>query len=128
VAVGIGLTYATLSGFLNRTMIRFGGDTVSVRSGPLPSFGNVSIPAGDVVQLFCEYDTRRPGMFSGRAMTNQSRYAVVQQYQVSCVGQDGSTRRLIGGLATLSEAKYIERTIEDRLRINPAPVAGETKE
>lgn len=50
VAVGVGLTYYTLAGFLNFTEVTVRGGTLTVRQGPLPWKGNRTLSAIDLAQ------------------------------------------------------------------------------
>src|SRR6266545_6110628 len=54
VAVGIGLTYSTIAGFVNRTRVGVNAGEITIRHGPMPWIGNRNIPAGEIRQLFRE--------------------------------------------------------------------------
>lgn len=52
VAVGVGLTYYVLAGFLNVTILRVTTSVLNVRHGPVPWTGNRTLPADEIDQLF----------------------------------------------------------------------------
>lgn len=118
VAAGVGLTYATLCGFLNRTTMEITPDGLTIRHGPLPWPGNRQLAATQIRQPFCELGSARNGF-----NTNQN-YAA-PSYQLSAVLTDGSKVKLVGGLRELSDARYLERQLELAMNIAPQPVAGE---
>jgi len=45
VGVGVGITYSTIAGFLNRTRVSVDAGEVTIRHGPVPWIGNRKIPA-----------------------------------------------------------------------------------
>lgn len=111
VAVGIGLTYFVIAGFLNRTWIDATRDELRVRHGPVPWKGNKTLAVEDVDQLYCSFD----------GQNSQSSHS----YCVSVLLKDGRKEKLISMLHADDEARYIERTIEDFLGLEHRPVAGE---
>lgn len=121
VAVGVGLTYSVLCGFLNRTTLEITPDWLTIRHGPLPWAGNRQLAAAQLRQPFCERSMSRNGM-------NANRTTAATIYQVSAVLNDGSKVKLIGGLRELTDARYLERQIELAMSIKPQPVAGECRE
>jgi hypothetical protein len=113
VAVGVGLTYRTVAGFLNKTWVTVTGDEVTVRHGPLPWLGNRTVPAGEIQQLYCE-------QIAGKNKSGTS-----FSYNLSAVMRDGRKIDLLKSLSSADQARYLEHRIEERLGIEPAPVAGE---
>ncbi|HEY1066757.1 MAG TPA: hypothetical protein VGE52_11630, partial [Pirellulales bacterium] len=130
--VGVGLTYAVLTAFLNRTTIAIDRYQISVRHGPLPSWGNVTIPAGDVDQVYvgpAEVWQRRHGRHWRLGATNPGAtggppIGGTRMYEVRAVLRDGSTKKLVS-FNTLEEAHFIEQQIEDYLQIVDRPMPGE---
>jgi hypothetical protein len=57
VCVGVLLLYATLAGFLNRTVIKVTSESLTVRNGPVPWFGNRSMRIDELERLSCENET-----------------------------------------------------------------------
>ena len=112
VAVGVGLTYGVLTGFLNRTTVRVTGGELSVRHGPLPWPRPADLPSTQVEQLTTGQDASR---------TNN---ATTFSYSVKAVLADGTGRKVVGGLRSADEADWLRQQLEQRLRVrpgNPAP-------
>jgi len=116
VALGIGLAYFTLAGFVNRTVIRVGSGTLSIRHWPLPWPGNKVLSWTDVEQLFCEEKVSR------------GRSGVSVAYQVSAVMRGGSRVKLVSGLPSPEQALFIEQRVEGALGIKDRPVLGELQQ
>ncbi len=111
VAVGIGLTYATLAGLVNRTSVSVDGGRLRVRHGPIPWLGNRDIDAHSVRQLYTEEHTTT-GKNAG------TRYAVV------AIVHDGPSITLVKNLESSRQALYIEQELEQHLGIADAHVPG----
>jgi len=111
VSVGIGLTYWTIAGFLNRTTLRLDERNLSVRHGPLPWKGNHTIPREDIKQLYCEHEV------------SQGKNGPTHSYYLSAVLVDERKLRL--GSMPADHAKYIEELFEERLGITDMRVSGE---
>jgi len=116
VAVGVGLAYATVSGFVNRTVVEVDrGDVLTVRHGPLPWPGATSIPVADIAQVFVTERTSRSDSESVQA-----------SYAMNVLTRSGRRAVLVRGmLSSLEHALYIEQELERRLRIKDRPVPGE---
>src|SRR5262249_46494214 len=56
-AVGLLLVYATLAGLLNRTVIEVTSESLTVRQGPLPWWGNRTLPTDELDRLDCDRDS-----------------------------------------------------------------------
>jgi hypothetical protein len=56
-AIGALLVYATLAGFLNRTVIKVTSELLTVRHGPVPWWGNRRLPIDELERLYCDQDT-----------------------------------------------------------------------
>jgi hypothetical protein len=113
-AVGVGLTYFTLAGFLNQTTIEVDTFRLSIRHGPLPWFGNCTLPAAEIGQLYCQERTRRQN--NGGSSTT---------YSVSAVTKGGRQVKLVSTLEDQDQALFIEQQIEQYLGIEDRPVGGE---
>ena len=111
VAVGVGLTYYTLAGFLNRSQVILDRNTFSVTHGPLPWMGNFQVPITQIDQLYCK---EKPGK-------NDSSTT----YQLSVVLKDGRKKDLLSNLDSPEIGFYIEHQIENWLHIPDRPVRGE---
>lgn len=115
VAVGVGLSYVTVAGFVNRTTISIDRDHVTVRHGPLPWPGNVDVPGTALKQLFCTSKTVR----------QQRRTQTF--YNVDAVLNDGRQLRLLRGLGAREQALFIEQAIERHLDIADRRVRSEMR-
>jgi len=113
VAVGIGLTYFTIAGFLNRTWIDVTPDTLQVRHGPVPWKGNATLPVSELDQVYSSMQS---------SQSNQSGPGTCC---VSALLKDGRTVKLVSTLHSADEARYLGRAIEDYLGLEHHPVAGE---
>ena len=112
VAVGLGLTYATLAGFVNRTSVRASTGELSVRHGPLPWLAPRPVPASDVAQLFREEILR-----TGRGGTTA-------RYRLSAVLRNGRKRKLFT-CESADVILYVEQEAERYLGIADRRVTGE---
>lgn len=112
-AAGIGITYYTVCGFVNRTVVRVDRDRLTVRHGPLPWPGNRDLPVASIRQLYTEMQTHR-----GKNGTTVS-------YRLSAVLDDGSSVKLLSGIDSAAVPRYLEQEIEDRIGIVNVPVVGE---
>jgi hypothetical protein len=110
-AVGVGLTYSTLAGFLNRSNVVVDPETFSVSHGPLPWFGNLRVPVSEVKQLYCK---QKPGKQNSGP-----------NYQLSAILKDGRKKDLISNLDSPEVGSYMEHQIENWLELPDRPVRGE---
>jgi hypothetical protein len=114
VAVGVGLTYRTLAGFLNKTWITVTPEALTIRHKPLPWRGNRTIPASELEQLYCE-----------ESVSNDKDGSSSRTYKLSAWLKDGRKLELLASLPSPDQALFLEQRIEDRLGIVDAPVGGE---
>jgi len=112
-AVGLGLFYGVLSGYLNKTYIRIAYNSLTVTHGPLPWFGQKSLGKEDLQQLYS-----KEIVYGGR---NGPSYS----YSVQAVTRKGQVIELVPGLSSKEEALFIEQEVEKYLRIEDEPVRGE---
>lgn len=111
VIVGIALTYGLFAGLLNRTEITFDRQQLSVWHGPLPWWGNRSLPLGEIRQLY----TKESNVKKNRRPT----------YHLFYAGRDGRSKKLLSGLDSLDIALFIEQQLEAWLNIPDQSVPGE---
>lgn len=114
-AVGVGLTYSTLCGFLNRTVLEVTRDEVSIWFEPLPWLGEKTIKTADLKQLYC-----KEKVSSGK---NGNSYT----YQLMAVTQDNKEVKLLENLDSADIALFFEQQVETWLKIRDLPVVGEVK-
>ncbi len=113
VAVGIGLTYAVITGFLNRTKIRVQQGELTIRHGPIPSWGNHTVQTFDLSQLYV----------TEQVSSNRRRYSVT--YDLNAIRTDGTKLKLLGNLQELDQALWLEQKLEQHLKIDDEKVPGE---
>jgi len=112
-AVGIGLAYFTVAGFVNRTVIRAGQGMVEVRHGPLPWPGNKTLTSHQIKQLY------------SKEKISHGKNGVHYTYKVQAVTEGNHRETLLGGLTEVEQALYIEQQLERFLRIKDEPVPSE---
>jgi hypothetical protein len=110
-AVGVGLTYYTLAGFLNRSWLHVDREKFTVDHGPLPWLGYLDVPVTQVAQLYCK---EKPGK-SDSGPT----------YQLSVILKDGRKKVLLSNLDSPEIGFYMEHQVESWLKIPDRPVRGE---
>jgi hypothetical protein len=113
VAIGVSLTYYTLAGFYNRTFISVGRGSLRIEHRPIPWFGNRTLQASEIAQLYTEQITT-----SGK---NGPRIS----YQLNAVSQENRKIKLLTGMDSPDSARFIERQVEDWLGIRDRRVEGE---
>ncbi|HET7228897.1 MAG TPA: hypothetical protein VFJ16_02715 [Longimicrobium sp.] len=113
VAVGIGLTYWVLCGYVNTTTIRLDGSRMSVRHHPLPWPGNRDYAFAQVAQLYCEEKVSR------------GRNGVSCTYNLGALLHDGKRKTVISGADSPDLPLFLEQHAEAWMRITDVPVAGE---
>ena len=119
VAVGIGLSYYVLVGYLNKTTINIDFNAISIKHGPLPVWDNKTVPSRQLKQLYSK---------KYRPLTNRRGYS----YAVHAITSDATTGswrniKLLSGLDTSEQALFIEQEIEKFLKITDLPVKGELR-
>jgi hypothetical protein len=113
VAVGIGLTYYVVAGWLNRTHILIGQGKIAVRHRPVPWIGEKTLEAADLKQLYA------------KDKVTHSRNGTSVTYEVRAVTRSGRNIELVSGLESSEQAVYIEQEIEKYLNIEDIPIKGE---
>jgi hypothetical protein len=113
VAVGVGITYSTLAGFINSTTVEVGQGNLRIAHGPLPWQGNQLLETADVDQLFCT-----------RAAT-KSEDSDSLSYNVMVRTKSGRNIKLVSRLEELDQALYIEQEIERHLGVADRAMSGE---
>jgi hypothetical protein len=111
-AIGVGLTYSTLAGFLNRTIMEVDKKTFKVHHKPLPWLGEVNVPTRDLKQLYCK-EKRGSGENSNTT------------YLLSAVLKNGRKIDVLSNLDSPDIAFFVERKVEAWLRIPDQSVQGE---
>lgn len=109
VAVGVGLTYSTLAGLLNRTTIRVADGMLEVKHGPIPWRGNVRVPVAALRQLYL------------RRTEHRGESGVSHTWDVRAETEDEASIALVSRLSQREQAEYIEWAIEQHLGIEDHP-------
>jgi hypothetical protein len=112
-SIGLFLTYYTLAGFRNRTLIRVSPSLLAVDHGPLPWWGNTHVDAPSIAQVYCKEHIRR-----SRGTTSAS-------FSVHAATNAGGEEKLVDDLESSDQALYLEQEIERFLGIKDVPVRGE---
>lgn len=115
-AVGIGMAWYVLTGFLNQTHIQVRSKGISTTHGPVPWMGMSShnCKREDVAQVYCS-----------RRVAYSSNDVPVYVYDVHYVKHGGEDSELVKGLDSIHKAIYIEQVIEKLYKIDDTPVEGE---
>jgi len=108
---GLGLTYATLMGLVNRTTVTAQRTGLQVHHGPLPWFGSGTVKFID--QLYTKRRERHTK--SGSVIT----------YQLIAILKGGNQRKIVGGLTQDVQALWLEQELERQLGLEDRPIAGE---
>lgn len=112
VAVGVGLTYTTIAGFLNKTTISLAKGQLNLTHGPLPWRGNLTFASSDLKQFFTLEHVGSKG---------------TRRYELCALMKDGRRVSVLTGLGRSDEVLFIEQQLEQHLGIVDQPVAGEYK-
>jgi hypothetical protein len=112
--VGLGVTYATVAGFINTTVITALNGSLGIRHGPLPCPGNRHLEAGQIAQLY----TKR--------LVRHSKNGTSISYELRAQIKNGKDIKLVG-LDTPEQSLFVERRLEEFLRIGDQPVPGEVE-
>jgi hypothetical protein len=113
VAVGVFLTYWTLAGLLNRTVLSATTTQLSIRHRPLPWFGNKKFPSDGLSQLFVKEFVRSR---SDRSLNI---------YDLMALGKGGRRLKLLSKIEKVEQALYLEQEIEEHLGIRDRQVPGD---
>ncbi|GAB5490119.1 MAG: hypothetical protein Phog2KO_03340 [Phototrophicaceae bacterium] len=115
-AVGIGMGYYVLTGFLNRTTITIRQNGVESVHSPLPALGtsNKQADRHTIEQIYCR-----------RRTAYESNDVPVYVFDIHYVQKGGEDTCLIKGLDSISKAVFIEQQIERLYHIDDVMVDGE---
>ncbi len=115
VAVGLGLTYYVIAGYLNKTFIDVDFNSITVKHGPVPFWGNKKVSSKIIKQLYCKRDDFPSSRNAYRA------------FAVHAITSDRRNIKLLSGLDNSEQALFIEQEIENFLKIEDKPVKGEIR-
>ncbi len=117
-AVGIGLAYYVVAGFLNTTTLLVDKGVLQVRHRPVPWWGNKKIQADNIDQIYCKEKKHQQQSGSGVSQTGSA-------YEVHAILRHGPKEKLVSGLMESEQALYIEQELERYLGITDRHVRGE---
>lgn len=117
VAVGVGLTYSTIAGLLNRTRIKVTDQQLSIRHGPIPWRGNHDLTVRELEQLYVQR-TSASGGTGGTA---------TEAYNLCAVLRGGRKLVLLKNLNQADQGLFMEQEIEELLGIVDVEVGDEYK-
>ncbi len=115
--VGVALTYIVLSGCINKTNIIVNPQSLIIKHGPIPAWGNKNLNARDLKQL---YSIERVS-YSKKGRPDHS-------YEMHAETKSGEDIKLLNGLENKEQILYIEQEIERFLKIKDERVIGEIPE
>jgi hypothetical protein len=115
VAVGIGITYSTIAGFVNRTILKVTSENITLWFEPLPWLGNKQIRIAEIRQLYCKEKIISTKNGSGT------------QYELFVVTKANQQEKLLGGLDNPDIGVFFEQQLERWLKIEDRPVIGEIR-
>lgn len=111
--VGLFLAYFCVASFINTTDVSIDPNYLTVRHYPLPWLGNKKIRVHTIKQLYSKEHISR------------SKNGVNVSYRLFVITNDNQEEKLLTGLTELSQARFIEREIENVLGLEDLPVSGE---
>ena len=112
---GIGITYITMAGLLNKTKISIDPQTLTVRHGPFPWPGNCEVNSAEVERVDCRERVIQ-GRHGGR------RIIVGYRYSVFVHTRDGRDVKLVSHLIHRDQAQFIKGHLERQLRLGKPSV------
>jgi hypothetical protein len=110
VVAGITMTYTAIACVFNTTIIQTDGRDLTIRVGPIPWRGNLTMSTDSIRQIFF-----KPSTSSTRNQTST-------WYSIYAVDINAQLIRLISGITDINEATFLQRTLERRLHLKPSPV------
>ncbi len=106
VVVGVGLTYFTICGFLNRTEVRLEGSRLVVQHRPLPWRGAVDLPLSELEGL------------AAREHFSRGKHGPTRTYRLVAVRRGEGARREVAILTDFTQEQEVEAAraiLEERL-------------
>jgi hypothetical protein len=114
-AVGLFLIYLVATNFINETLITVNNQSIDIKHGPIPAWGNKTLNPSDIAQIYC------------KEVISRGRRSTTITYEVSAIMHDQRRESLLTGLYNPEQALYIEQEIERFLGIQNQDVQGEMR-
>jgi hypothetical protein len=113
VVVGFYLFYYGLANIFNTTTITIDFDNINIKHAPLFWVGNRDVYKHDLKQIYVKQHTHK------------NRNHVSYSYSVNAIDRENKEVKLVSGLQTPEQGKWIEQKMENFLKIQNKPVNGE---
>jgi hypothetical protein len=113
VAAGAAISYVALTGLVNRTTLRVADERLSLSHGPLPWTRPITIPVGEVRQLYA------------RRVTLSHEGQETHTWDLRCLRSDEAEVKLLTGLQSREHIDYLEWALEEHLGIANDPSLDE---
>lgn len=113
VGVGVFLTYSTITGFLNQTILNLSNGTLNIDHRPLWWPGRKQFATENFKQF---YVVER---------VNRRKNGVSTHYELMALNREGVIIPILKNLKTIEEGKFLEQRLEEKLNIKDQSVAGE---
>ena len=101
VAVGFGITYTALCGFVNRTDLHVRHNLIEIRTTPLPWLGNKTVPLDAINSVNVRERAGQNGC----------------SYNVMYISHDNREKKLLTGFEFKEQAEYIKMLVDNVLTI-----------
>ena len=115
--IAIFLTYLVLIGLFNKTYIMVNQQSLIIKQGPIPVWGNKNLNTGELKQFYSKKEESHSHDENGE----QTYYS----YGLHATTKSGKDIKLLTNLENAEQVLYIEQEIEKFLRIKDEPVEGE---
>jgi len=115
--IGVFLTYSVLTGFVNKTYIIVNPQSLIIKHGPIPVWGNKNLNTGELKQFY----SKKEKSHSHDEHGEHTYYS----YDLHATTRSGKDIKLLTGLENAEQVLYLEQEIEKFLRIKDEPVEGE---
>lgn len=112
----VAVAYYTLTKLFNATTITVTHNLLTVKHGPLPTWGNKQLDPTQIKQLFSQ------------RVVKKSKNSTTITYDVRMVTGHNQQKTLVSGLDTPEQALFLEEKIERYLGIRDKPITGEVNQ
>lgn len=115
VAVGAVITYSGLANVLNATTLAVSHGTFTITHAPIPWRAPTPFHTWELQQLYTKQHV------------SHGKNSTTTTYSLDAVMQDGRTRRLVSGLESADQGRFLEQRLEQYIGIIDSNVIGEVK-
>ena len=110
--LGVGSVYLAIAILINRTRVSAGHDRLTIRHGPLPWVGNLTVTPAEIEGMYCNERLLRSRRPAGRPwIATPVRY----QYSICLVTRGSRNWSLVWSLDQKEPALYLLRLLEEYL-------------